>query len=65
MKNGKLEGFNAGSNNFNINGNPILLYICADEGEMEAVQNYVNQLNYANCQVNSYCSFEPGGVVLY
>ena len=59
MKNGKLEG-NSG---FNFSNNPILLYICADEGEMTSIQNVVNQSGYTNCQVNTYCSFAPGGVV--
>ncbi|MEC4004270.1 T9SS type A sorting domain-containing protein [Flavobacterium sp. SUN052] len=64
MKNGKLEGINSGNNSaFNFNNNPILLYICTDEGEMNAVQNYVSQLGYSNCQVNTYCSFVPGGFV--
>ena len=57
MKNGKLEG-----NYIALDNNPILLYICADEGEADAVQTKVDQLGYVNCQVNSYCSFTPGGV---
>ena len=58
MKNGKLEG-----SYLNFNNNPILLYICADEEEMTAIQGQVDQLGYTNCQVNTYCSFVPGGVV--
>jgi uncharacterized repeat protein (TIGR01451 family) len=64
MKNGKLEGnfYGGGYSNFYFNNNPILLYICADEGEMTDLQTQVDQLGYVNCQVNSYCSFSPGGV---
>ena len=64
MKNGKLEGMptNFGTYHMNFANNPILLYICADEGEMASVQGQVDALGYANCQVNSYCSFSPGGV---
>jgi Leucine-rich repeat (LRR) protein len=63
MKNGKLEGSdNFGNPNFYFGNNPILLYICADEGEMAGVQQQIDQLGYVNCQVNSYCSFTPGGV---
>jgi uncharacterized repeat protein (TIGR01451 family) len=63
MKNGKLEGNDTyNTPNFNFSSNPILLYICADEGEMVAMQQKVNQFGYINCQVNSYCSFTPGGV---
>ncbi|WP_309642233.1 T9SS type A sorting domain-containing protein [Flavobacterium sp.] len=63
MKNGKLEGTNLfGFSSFNIYNNPILLYICVDEGEMEAVQQKIDEYGYTNCQVNSYCSFSPGGV---
>ncbi len=63
MKNGKLEGTNLfGFSSFNIYNNPILLYICVDEGEMAAVQQKIDEYGYVNCQVNSYCSFSPGGV---
>lgn len=62
MKNGKLEGLGSfGNYNINFTNNPILLYICADEGEMAAVQQQIDQYGYVNCQVNSYCSFSPGG----
>lgn len=63
MKNGKLEGSGQfGNNAVDITNNPILLYICADEGEISGMQTQVNQLGYINCQINSYCSFSPGGV---
>ncbi|WP_298221488.1 T9SS type A sorting domain-containing protein [Flavobacterium sp.] len=63
MKNGKFEGNdNFGNVSFNFYNNPILLYICADEGEMASMQQKVTQYGYNNCEVNSYCSFTPGGV---
>ena len=55
MKNGKNE-------TIYFDGNPILLYICTDDYETGSVQFQVDQLGYTNCQVNTYCSFEPGGV---
>jgi hypothetical protein len=44
-----------------IENNPNLNYICVDENQITAVQNIINGLGYTNCQVNSYCSFVPGG----
>lgn len=41
--------------------NPTLQYICVDEDEMLDIQYKVYNLGYSNCQVNSYCSFTPGG----
>nr|WP_315232398.1 T9SS type A sorting domain-containing protein [uncultured Flavobacterium sp.] len=46
---------------FSFLNNPNLKYICIDEAELVAIQNKVNNYNYTNCQVNSYCSFVPGG----
>ena len=43
------------------NSCPNLQYICVDEIELNDIQNQVTQLGYTNCQVNSYCSFTPGG----
>ena len=40
---------------------PQLSYICADESELPFIQNQLNDLNYTNCVINSYCSFVPGG----
>jgi len=40
---------------------PNLRYICADDFQVEAIQNKINQYGYTNCTVNSYCSFTPGG----
>lgn len=41
---------------------PNLNYICVDEGEKQYIQTRINQLGLQNqVQVNSYCSFTPGG----
>lgn len=42
--------------------NPNLLYICADDAQIEAVKSKANLYGYTNCEVNSYCSFTPGGI---
>ncbi|HWR93821.1 MAG TPA: T9SS type A sorting domain-containing protein, partial [Flavobacterium sp.] len=47
-------------------GNPNLVYICADEEDIEIVQHYIKSNHYQfgdseTCHVNSYCSFNPGG----
>jgi Leucine-rich repeat (LRR) protein len=48
--------------NIEFGNNPTLQYICADEGQLASIQNLINQSGNTNCQVNSYCSFTPGGV---
>lgn len=55
IKNGSFE------NNLQFSGNPNLEYICADEFQIDFVQDEINN-NYTNCHVNSYCSFVPGGI---
>ena len=55
IKNGKIEG------NLNFENNPDLKYICADEEQLVDINNKITQYNYANCHVNSYCFFRPGG----
>ena len=53
-------------NGFNINlfisNNPNIQYICADENQFSYYQNIVNNYGITNCNINSYCSFTPGGV---
>jgi Leucine-rich repeat (LRR) protein len=56
IKNGSYEG------NVQFSNNPNLEYICADETEFDVIQEQINNYNYSNCHVNSYCSFTPGGV---
>ncbi|MCF6128513.1 T9SS type A sorting domain-containing protein [Flavobacterium sp. AS60] len=36
-------------------------YVCADENDLTFVQNKIAQYGYTSCNVNSYCSFTPGG----
>lgn len=52
-----------GANFFELyfNNNPNLQFICADEQELEDVQNLIILWGFTNCHVNSYCSFTPGG----
>ena len=56
IKNGNFES------NLQFSENPNLEYICADVSEVDFVQDEINNNNYTNCHVNSYCSFTPGGV---
>ena len=42
--------------------NSTLKHFCCDEEEIDTFQNLVTNLGYINCNVNSYCSFVPGGV---
>ncbi len=57
LKNG--TGFDyEGNNNFFGYNNPNLVFVCANEGDVQIVQSLV----YPFTQVNSYCSFVPGGI---
>ncbi|WP_395044525.1 T9SS type A sorting domain-containing protein [Flavobacterium sp.] len=64
VNNNQLTSLNVKNGRMNISefgSNPNLEYICADEGEITDIQNFLNTYGYTNCQVNSYCSFTPGG----
>lgn len=54
LKNGKNETFD----DANWMENPMLRYICADESQVAAIIAAVPN----TVQVNSYCSYEPGGI---
>ena len=41
--------------------NPTLKYLCVDESEVQYYKTIVNNYGYKNCEVNTYCSFKPGG----
>ena len=57
VKNGSTTSWNY--LDFSWCGN--LQYICADDNELGTIENLISQYGYTNCQVNSYCSFVPGG----
>lgn len=42
-------------------GNPNLWYICINEVDTNNINNLILQYGYPFCNVNSYCSFNPGG----
>lgn len=44
-----------------ITPNPNLKYICADESQIPAIQSQLLSANIKDCNVNSYCTFKPGG----
>ena len=52
------------SNFFNLEfkNNLNLRYICVNEDKIQKIQNSINQYGYTNCNVNTYCSFVPGGI---
>lgn len=47
-------------NNSTFSNTPNLHYICADESEIQQINNQLS--TGSNCTVNSYCSFTPGGI---
>ncbi|GEC77437.1 hypothetical protein FAQ01_03070 [Flavobacterium aquatile] len=40
---------------------PSLLFICADENNISNLNTVLNYYSVQNVQINSYCSFTPGG----
>ncbi len=57
LKNGSQESLF----NININNLPSLQYVCSDEFQLNDIQNWLNNNGYSNVNVNTYCSFTPGG----
>ncbi len=46
---------------FDFSKNINMQYICANERQLQDVQNLINEYGYTNCHVNTYCSFVSGG----
>jgi uncharacterized repeat protein (TIGR01451 family) len=62
IKTGKeytVSDFNNGY--LSLNYNPNLKYICCDEASVAMFQARMVTYGYANVEVNTYCSFVPGG----
>ncbi|WP_100613438.1 DUF7619 domain-containing protein [Confluentibacter citreus] len=55
IKNGSLE------TKLYLPLSPNLSYICCDEFEIDTVQDLINGYGYTNCEINTYCTFQPGG----
>jgi Leucine-rich repeat (LRR) protein len=46
-----------------FDGNPNIQFVCANDNQVTYIQNLATSYGYTNCQVNSYCSFAPGGAL--
>ena len=55
------NGVNNSSATYTIQGDPNLRYICIDDSEISTIQAIISYYGYVNCNVNTYCSFTPGG----
>jgi Leucine-rich repeat (LRR) protein len=58
------NGTNSFNSNTNWSQNPLLNFVCCDDGELAAVNQILSQSqnsNNGNVVFNSYCSFVPGG----
>ncbi len=60
LKNGGSINADA-TNQYYINNNLSLLYICINEGDYENIMSSMTAF-LSDIQVNSYCSFNPGGL---
>jgi hypothetical protein len=49
------------THSYNLSNNPNLNYICVDENRISEWVSYFGINNMSNVNVNSYCSFTPGG----
>ncbi len=56
IKNGSTE------NNLEFDYIPNLHFVCADDSQIDSVLSLASQYQYADCVINSYCSFTSGGV---
>jgi hypothetical protein len=54
LKNGKIED--------TILLNNTLSYLCVDQDQVDIINNDLPHFGLENCNVNSYCSFTPGGI---
>ncbi|WP_298222591.1 T9SS type A sorting domain-containing protein [Flavobacterium sp.] len=62
IKNGKQYTSSAFANGYlSLNFNPNLKYICCDEASVAMFQARMVTYGYNNVEVNTYCSFYPGG----
>ncbi len=57
LKNGSMESLF----NTNIDNLPSLEYVCADEDQLQEVQDWLVNNGYTNVNVSTSCSFNPGG----
>jgi conserved repeat domain len=57
LKNGRSSG--DGANYYFIS--PSLEYLCVDEDKFTYYQQLLTSFGITQCQINSYCSFHPGG----
>ena len=58
IKNGQVPN---GDFTLVLNGCESLQYICTDESIIDEIQMILESYTILNCEVNSYCSFLPGG----
>ncbi|MBK8599423.1 MAG: T9SS type A sorting domain-containing protein [Flavobacterium sp.] len=56
IKNGSME------NNLEFDYISNLHFVCADDSQIDSVLSLASQYQYADCVINSYCSFTSGGV---
>jgi Leucine-rich repeat (LRR) protein len=49
------------SNYLSFDANPNLVYICADDKNVKKIKDLSIKYGLLNCEVNSYCTFTPGG----
>ena len=57
-----LKNNNSNFQDFTFDNNPNLVYICANEEDFSLLLNRLSGYGLnLSCQMNSYCSFNPGG----
>ncbi|MHC0441802.1 DUF7619 domain-containing protein [Flavobacterium sp. 3-210] len=55
LKNGSIEI------ELDFSNNPKLKYVCVDDEQISSIENILREEGYTDYNVNSYCTFGPGG----
>ncbi len=56
-----LKNNNFGWYSIDLDNNIQLTYVCVKDEDVDFFEQYINELGYTNCHINTYCSFTPGG----
>lgn len=56
-----IKNGSAFASGLEFSNNPTLQYICCDDFNVAPFQSLAQSYGYLNCNINSFCSFTPGG----
>lgn len=56
-----IKNGSAFASGIEFSNNPTLQYICCDDFNVAPFQSLAQSYGYLNCNINSFCTFNPGG----